>query len=67
MRQQPIRTLSLIPVKIKITMTENIPLYQQLAPKIRELKILGMTVNEIAERWKISPKTVRKGLRWRSK
>src|SRR3990167_1841331 len=46
-RWAPIRTLSLLPMKIKITMNENIPLYQQLAPKIRELKALGMTNREI--------------------
>ncbi len=51
-----------IPVKIKITMNENIPLYQKLAPKIRELKALNLTNNEIAVRLKISYKTIRKGL-----
>ncbi len=49
-----------MPVKIKITMNENIPLYQKLAPKIRELKALGMTNVEISERLKISTKTIRK-------
>ncbi|NGX56068.1 MAG: hypothetical protein K1060chlam5_00302, partial [Candidatus Anoxychlamydiales bacterium] len=39
----PIRTLSLIPVQIKITMDEDIPLYRKIAPKVRELKVLGMT------------------------
>lgn len=48
-------------MKIKITMNENIPLYQKLAPKIRELKALGLTNNEIARNLKISVKTVRKG------
>ena len=49
-------------MKIKITMNENIPLYQKLAPKIRELKALGMTNIEISEKLKINPKTVRKSL-----
>ncbi len=59
-RSQPIRTLSLMPVKIKITMTEAIPLYKKLAPKIKELKTLGMTNEEIATRLKICRKTIRK-------
>ncbi len=61
-RSQPIRTISLLPVKIKITTTENIPLCQKLAPKIRELKALGLTHNEIACRLKISLKTVKRAL-----
>jgi len=50
-------------MKIKITINENIPLYQKLAPMIRELKVLGMTNVEISKRLKISQKTVRKGLK----
>ena len=60
---QPIRTMSLIPVQIKITYNNNIPLYQKLAPKIKELKALGMTNVEIATKLQISRKTVRKGLK----
>ncbi len=58
-RSQPIRTLSFLPVKIKITMNDNIPLYQKLAPKIKELKLLGMTNIQIAKILKISQKTVK--------
>jgi len=39
-----------------------VPLYQKLAPKIKELKALGMLHEEIAARLKISRKTVRKGV-----
>jgi orotate phosphoribosyltransferase-like protein len=49
-------------VKIKITIEQKIPLYQKLAPKIRELKALGMTSLEIAIQLEISKKTVKKGL-----
>ncbi|KKK49952.1 hypothetical protein LCGC14_3129880 [marine sediment metagenome] len=59
-RQQPIRTLSLILVQIKITCNNNIPLYKKLAPKIRELKALGLTQNEMVCRLKISRKTILK-------
>lgn len=61
-RWVPIRTISLLPVKIKITMNENIPLYQKLAPKIRELKALGMSNKDIETTLKISRKTIRKSL-----
>jgi len=61
-RQQPIRTLSLILVQIKITCNNNIPLYKKLAPKIRELKALGLTQNELACRFKISLKTVKRAI-----
>jgi len=43
-------------------MNELVPLYQKLAPKIRELKVLGMTNIEIAKKLYINQKTVRKGL-----
>jgi orotate phosphoribosyltransferase-like protein len=49
-----------MPMKIKITIEQAVPLYQKLAPKIRELKALGMTANEIATTLKISRKTIRK-------
>lgn len=61
-RSQPIRTLSLMPVKIKITIEQKIPLYQKLAPKIKELKALGMTNAEISEKLTISTKTIHKAL-----
>ena len=59
-RSQPIRTLSLIPMRIKIGIERSIPLYQKLAPKIKELKILGMNYKEIATKLKICQKTIRK-------
>ena len=59
---QPIRTLSLIPVKMKITINEDIPLYQKLAPKIKKLKALEMSNKKICESLKICEKTVKKGL-----
>jgi len=57
---KPIRTMSLIPGRIKITIKEHIPLYQKLAPKIKELKALGITNNKIAKKFRISIKTVKK-------
>lgn len=62
-RWVPIRTISLIPVSIKITINENIPLYQKLTPKIRELKLLGMANIDIAKKLKINQKNVMKVLK----
>jgi hypothetical protein len=62
-RRGPIRTESLISVEIKITLNETIPVYQKLAGKIKELKVLGMSNEEIALRLKINRKTVGKALR----
>jgi len=49
-------------MKIKITMNENIPLYQKLVMRIQELKALGMTNVEISKKLNVSQKTVRKSL-----
>ena len=62
MQQVPIRTISFLPVKIKITIEQTIPLYQKLAPRIKELKALGLSHKEIAAKLNISRKTIRKGL-----
>jgi hypothetical protein len=61
-RSQPIRTLSLIPVKIKITIEQKIPLYQKFTPKIKKLKILGLSNTDISEKLHINRKTVQKAL-----
>lgn len=62
-RQAPIRTESLIQVRIKISLNETIPIYQLLAVKIMELKALGMLHKEIAVKLKINRKTVGKALK----
>jgi len=59
--------MSLIPVRIKITFDQRIPLYQKLAPKIKELVALGMSHKEIASSLKISIKTVKKGINFYAK
>jgi hypothetical protein len=61
-RWAPIRTTALLPVIIKVTFNEDLPVYQKLAPKIKQLKALGMTNQEIADGFKISRKSVAKGL-----
>ena len=59
---QPIRTFLQIPVQIKITLNEFMPIHQKLASKIKELKALGMTNVEIAFRLKINNKIISKAL-----
>jgi hypothetical protein len=61
-REGPIRTASLLPFQIKIPFNEDVPVYQKLSQKIKELKALGMSNQEIADSMKISRKTVRKGI-----
>ena len=54
---QPIRTASEIHAKIIIQPLEQIPLYQKLAQKVKELRLLGMTYKEIAKALNINKKT----------
>ncbi len=39
---------SQIEVKIKISLNQTLPIYQMLAPKMKELKALGMSYREIS-------------------
>lgn len=65
-RQQSIRTESLIEGRIKIPLNETVRIYQKLAGKIKELKALGMSNDNIAAKLKINRKTVGKGLNWQN-
>ena len=56
-RLQPIRTVAEIPVQIKISPVQQIPLYQKFAQKAKELHLLGITYKEIAECLNIGVKT----------
>jgi hypothetical protein len=62
-QQGPIRTESLLPIQIKIPLNEVIPIYQKLAPNIKELKALGMSNEEIAVKLAINRKTAEKALK----
>jgi len=65
-KEGPIRTVSQIPMKLKVPCHQTLPIHEVLAPKIRELKVLGMTNRDIALRLKIDRKTVKKGLDWQN-
>jgi hypothetical protein len=49
-------------MKVKVPCHENVPIYQVLSEKIKELKVLRMTNKDIALRLKIDKKNVTKGL-----
>jgi hypothetical protein len=49
-------------VQVKIPCHQALPIYQVMAPKIKELKFLGMSYREISEKLGIDKKTVEKSL-----
>ena len=49
-------------MQVKIPCHQTLPIYQVWASKIKELKALGLSNEEIAIRLKIDKKTVGKGL-----
>jgi len=55
---QPIRTASEISAKIIIQPLQRTPLYQRLAKKITELRLLGMPRKDIAKSLNISRGTI---------
>ncbi len=61
-RSQRIRTMSEVSMQVKILCHQTIPVYQLLASKIKGLKALGMSNNDIALRLSIHAKTVVNGL-----
>ena len=63
-RSVRIRTISQILMKVKIPCHQYVPVLKVLSEKIKELKALGLSNNEIAIRLKIHQKTVVKGLNY---
>jgi DNA-binding NarL/FixJ family response regulator len=49
-------------MQVKIPCNQALPIYKVLASKIKELKALGLSINEIASKLKIHKKTVMRGL-----
>jgi len=49
-------------MQVKIPCDQTMTIYQALAPKIKELKALGLSNQEIGARLNINKKTVGKGL-----
>ena len=59
---EPVECASEITAHIKILPAQNIPLYQKIAQKATQLRLLGMTYPQIAKSLKVSKKTVLKAL-----
>ena len=57
-RTQPIRTISEISAHIKILPIKQIPLYQKISIKAKQLKSLGMSYQQIASSLNIGETTV---------
>ena len=55
---QPIRTISEISAHIKILPIRQIPLYQKLSIKAKQLHTLGMSYQEIAKSLSVGETTV---------
>lgn len=61
-RLQPIRTTAEISAHIKILSANYLPLYQRLAQKATELRLLGMLHKDIAKRLHVSRTCIRQAL-----
>ena len=61
---QPIRTFCAISLHIKIHPVKDIPLYQKISRKVRQLRELGMTFTAIAESLNSDTKTAIKAYRF---
>lgn len=57
-RLQPIRTAAEITATIKIAPTRQLPLYQKLAQKATELRLLGLSYNQIAKKLGAGKRTI---------
>jgi len=55
---QPIRTVAEITSQIKICPVRRVYLYQKYSQKAKELRLLGMSYQQIAKSLNISKKTV---------
>ena len=56
-RLQPIRTAAEITAQIKICPVQRVYLYQKYSQKAKELRLLGMSYEQIAKSLNISKKT----------
>ncbi len=63
---QPIRTISEISADIKILPSKQIPLYQKISLKAKQLSALGMSCQQIAKNLNISRTTVEKACKYKN-
>ncbi len=62
---QPIRTIGEISTHIKILPTRQLYLYQKLSRKATQLRLLGMSYQQIAESLRINRKTATKAYEYK--
>lgn len=62
---QPIRTASELAARIVIQSPVKMALYQKPAQKVRELHMLGMSLQDIADSLNVSHMTVRRAYRFK--
>ena len=63
-RLQPIRTVGEITARIPIKPAQQVPLYQRIASKVTQLRLLGMSYKEIGQALHVSPSLARKADRF---
>ena len=66
-RTQPIRTISEISAHIIILPTRQIPLYQKISTKAKQLKSLGMSYQQIAKSLNVGETTVLRSCKHKEK
>ena len=66
-RLQPIRTAAEITVDIKILPVRQPYLYQKLSKKATQLRLLGMSYQQIAKSLNINKRTAMKACKYRAK
>jgi len=64
-RLQPIRTAAEISVNIRILPVRQLPLYQKLAQKATELRLLGLSYNQIAKKLGVGKRTIVKAYQFK--
>jgi len=64
-RTQPIRTISEISTHIKILPIRQIPLYQKLSIKAKQLHTLGMSYQQIAKSLNVGSATITKACKYK--
>ena len=63
-RHDSIRTLAQMPLDVELRRFQGPPLYQLIAPQVRQFHVLGFSNCVIADAAGVTEKTVRKTLRW---
>ena len=54
-------------LEVSLLEVEQVPLYQEIAPKAEHLKTLGLNLSCTARHLSVTDKTVAKALSWRHK